>query len=102
MGLLGGFVVGPLNDPTEVQLTDQRRPRGSVAFTSAPRSPPPPTRCASWQPSRKWDGFRALVSVDAGKVVLRSRRGTETGPAFPEIVAGAAQLPDATAMDGVM
>jgi hypothetical protein len=23
-------------------------------------------------------------------------------PAFPEIVAGAAQLPDATAMDGVM
>lgn len=40
-----------------------------------------------------WDGFRAAVSVDAGTVVLRSRRGTQMGPAFPEIVAGAAQLP---------
>jgi ATP-dependent DNA ligase len=46
------------------------------------------------------DGFRAAVSVDAGRVVLRSRRGTEMGPAFPEVVAGAVQLPDATAMDG--
>ena len=40
-----------------------------------------------------------MLSVDAGKVVLRSRRGTERGPAFPEIVAGAAQLPDTTALD---
>ncbi|WP_333740249.1 ATP-dependent DNA ligase [Streptomyces sp. IBSBF 2806] len=48
----------------------------------------------------KWDGFRALVSVDAGQVVLRSRRGTEMGPSFPEVVAGAVQLPDATALDG--
>ncbi|WP_159049458.1 hypothetical protein [Streptomyces sp. NRRL WC-3618] len=48
------------------------------------------------------DGFRALVSVDAGRVVLRSRRGTEMVPAFPEVVAGSAQLPDATALDGVM
>ncbi|MFJ9968139.1 DNA ligase-like domain-containing protein [Streptomyces avermitilis] len=36
----------------------------------------------------KWDGFRALVSVDAGRVVLRSRRGTEMGPAFTEVMAG--------------
>ncbi len=50
----------------------------------------------------KWDGFRALLSVDSGRVVLRSRRGTEMAPAFPEVVAGAAQLPDATALDGVM
>ncbi|WP_234332057.1 hypothetical protein [Streptomyces sp. NRRL F-5650] len=46
------------------------------------------------------DGFRAAVSVDAGRVVLRSRHGTEMGPAFPEVVSGAVQLPDATAMDG--
>ncbi|WTP38875.1 hypothetical protein OG258_49465 [Streptomyces mirabilis] len=46
------------------------------------------------------DGFRALLSVDAGRVVLRSRRGTEMAPAFPEIVAGAAQLLGATALDG--
>ncbi|WP_112470884.1 ATP-dependent DNA ligase [Streptomyces triticisoli] len=48
----------------------------------------------------KWDGFRALVSVDAGRVVLRSRRGTEMGPSFPEVVAGAVQLPEATSLDG--
>ncbi|MFF3932959.1 ATP-dependent DNA ligase [Streptomyces hirsutus] len=48
----------------------------------------------------KWDGFRALVSVDVGQVVLRSRRGTEMGPSFPEVVAGALQLPDSTALDG--
>ncbi|MDT0487254.1 MULTISPECIES: ATP-dependent DNA ligase [Streptomyces] len=48
----------------------------------------------------KWDGFRALVSVDAGQVVLRSRRGTEMRPSFPEVVAGAVHLPDATALDG--
>ncbi|MFE1590801.1 hypothetical protein ACFW6Q_34535 [Streptomyces sp. NPDC058737] len=40
------------------------------------------------------------MSVDDGRVVLRSRRGTEMGPAFPEAVVGAVQLPDATAMDG--
>ncbi|WP_425937680.1 hypothetical protein [Streptomyces albogriseolus] len=53
-----------------------------------------------WAGEPKWDGFRAAVSVDKGQVVLRSRRGTEMGPAFPEVVAGAVQLPDATAMDG--
>ncbi|MEU6687753.1 ATP-dependent DNA ligase [Streptomyces sp. NPDC046832] len=61
---------------------------------------PQPDLRPGWAAEVKWDGFRALVSADAGKVVLRSRRGTEMGPAFPEIVAGAAQLPDATALDG--
>lgn len=44
--------------------------------------------------------FRALVSVEAGRVVLRSRNGTDMGPAFPEVAAGAVQLPEATALDG--
>ncbi|MFE0349547.1 hypothetical protein [Streptomyces griseoluteus] len=35
-----------------------------------------------------------------GRVVLRSRRDTEMLPAFPEIGAGTAQLPDAAALDG--
>ncbi|MEU2565060.1 hypothetical protein ABZ626_37905 [Streptomyces longispororuber] len=48
----------------------------------------------------KWDGFRAGLSIDAGHVVLRSRNGTQMAPAFPEIVAAAAQLPDASALDG--
>ncbi|MEU0413598.1 hypothetical protein ABZ307_38210 [Streptomyces griseorubiginosus] len=66
---------------------------------AAPVSALPPM-CAG-EP-KLWTGFRALVSVEAGRVVLRSRRGTEMGLAYPEVVAGAVQLPDATALDGVM
>ncbi|MFF1809375.1 ATP-dependent DNA ligase [Streptomyces sp. NPDC058251] len=53
-----------------------------------------------WAAEPKWDGFRANLSVDSGRVVLRSRRGTDMTRAFPEVVAGAAQLPDGTALDG--
>ncbi|WP_329538250.1 hypothetical protein OG568_50915 (plasmid) [Streptomyces sp. NBC_01450] len=59
-----------------------------------------PALLPGWAGEPKWDGFRAGVSVDAGQVVLRSRRGTDMAPAFPEVVTGAAQLPDATALDG--
>ncbi|MEV7076616.1 ATP-dependent DNA ligase [Streptomyces sp. NPDC093990] len=61
---------------------------------------PSPQLRAGWAAEPKWDGFRAVVSVDQGQVVLRSRRGTQMAAAFPEIVAGAGQLPDATAFDG--
>ncbi|MFF9128539.1 ATP-dependent DNA ligase [Streptomyces sp. NPDC014889] len=53
-----------------------------------------------WAGEPKWDGFRALVSVDAGRVVLRYRRGTEMAASLPEVVAGTVQLSDATALDG--
>ncbi|MEU0037589.1 ATP-dependent DNA ligase [Streptomyces sp. NPDC006333] len=53
-----------------------------------------------WASEPKWDGFRALLHIDAGRVVLRSRRGTEMVSAFPDIAAAAVQLPDATALDG--
>ncbi|WP_405607098.1 hypothetical protein [Streptomyces sp. NBC_00076] len=33
-------------------------------------------------------------------MTLRSKRGTELAPAFPEIRTGATHLPDATALDG--
>lgn len=47
----------------------------------------------------KWDGLRAALSADGGPVVARSRRGTQMAPAFPDVVIGAAQQPDATALD---
>ncbi|MGW2283526.1 ATP-dependent DNA ligase [Streptomyces phaeochromogenes] len=68
-------------------------------LTDAVRSPALPASSAA---EPKWDGFRAALSVDAGQVVLPSRRGTQMAPALPEVVAGATQLPDATALDGVM
>jgi ATP-dependent DNA ligase len=50
-----------------------------------------------WAAEPRWDGFWALVSVDAGRVVLRFGRGTDMGAAFPEIVAAAVLLPDEAA-----
>lgn len=49
----------------------------------------------------KWDGFRALVSVDASRVVLRSKSGTEMGPSSPEVVAGYAASASAAIPQGV-
>ncbi|MFE5141309.1 hypothetical protein ACFRDV_27195 [Streptomyces fagopyri] len=65
--------------------------------TPVPTSALPPG-WADGEPKR--DGFRALLHTDADRVVLRSRHGTEMAPAFPDIAAVAAQLPDATALDG--
>ncbi|MGW2773452.1 ATP-dependent DNA ligase [Streptomyces olivaceoviridis] len=61
---------------------------------------PDPALPAGWAAGVNWDGWRAAVSVEAGHVVLRSRRGTNLLPAFPEVRAGYTQLPDATALDG--
>jgi len=58
-----------------------------------------PALLPGWAGEPKRDGFRALVSADAGRVVLRSRRGTEMGPSFPEVVGATVQLPDATSCD---
>lgn len=49
---------------------------------------PSPYLPPGWAGEPKSDGFRAAVLVDAGQVMLRFRRGTEIGPAFPDVVAG--------------
>ncbi|MER7309817.1 ATP-dependent DNA ligase [Streptomyces griseoluteus] len=53
-----------------------------------------------WAAEVKWDGWRALLSWDVGHLVLRSRRGADLVPGFPELRSGAVQLPDGTALDG--
>ncbi|MFJ1796823.1 ATP-dependent DNA ligase [Kitasatospora griseola] len=54
-----------------------------------------------WAAEPKWDGYRAglLVGRD-GRVAVRSRRGAEMAPAFPEIVRAAQQLGEGCALDG--
>ncbi|MFH9820222.1 hypothetical protein [Streptomyces sp. NPDC017230] len=59
-----------------------------------------PALPAGWAAEVKWDGWRALLSWDAGDLVLRSRQGTALADSFPELRAGASQLPDAIALDG--
>ncbi|OEJ21164.1 hypothetical protein AR457_41415 [Streptomyces agglomeratus] len=65
-----------------------------AAPVSDPGLPP------GWAAELKWDGWRAMLSVDAGRVVLRSRNGADLAPSFPEVCAATLQLPDATALDG--
>ena len=57
---------------------------------------------AGWLYEPKWDGFRCLAVIDAaGQATLLSRRGTDLGPAFPDVVAAAARvLPPGTVVDG--
>ncbi len=65
---------------------------------------PAPALLPGWagEPKSKWDGYRAQLAVYAdGRVLLRSRRGTDMTAAFPEIRAAAlAQLPADTGIDG--
>jgi hypothetical protein len=60
---------------------------------------PDPALPEGWAAEVKWDGWRALLSWEAGRLVLRSRRGADLIPGFPELHSGAVQLPDATALD---
>ncbi|MEV5801812.1 hypothetical protein [Streptomyces collinus] len=55
-----------------------------AAPVSDPDLPP------GWAAEPKWDGWRALLSWDAHRLILRSRRGTDLEPSFPELRAGAA------------
>jgi ATP-dependent DNA ligase len=61
---------------------------------------PDPALLPGWAAEVKWDGWRALLSLDAGRLVLRSRRGADLVDCFPEVRSGTVQLPDATALDG--
>ena len=38
-----------------------------------------------WAYEMKWDGYRAIATVADGKVTLRSRRGLDMTPTFPEL-----------------
>ncbi|WP_425950924.1 hypothetical protein [Streptomyces sp. DT73] len=61
-----------------------------------------PTLPAGWAAEPKWDGYRAQLAVHrGGRVLLRSRQGTDMTGSFPEIRSAAlAQLPADTGLDG--
>ena len=51
-----------------------------------------------WWFELKWDGYRAVLAADRGRIRARSRRGLDlTGP-FPELAQ--LPLPDGVAVDG--
>src|SRR3954468_21272704 len=49
-------------------------------------------RGAEWQYEPKWDGFRCLLSRNAGSVTLRSKSGEDLTRYFPELVETALRL----------
>lgn len=57
---------------------------------------------AGWAAEPKWDGYRAQLAMHTGgRVLLRSRQGTDMTGSFPEIRAAAlTQLPADTGLDG--
>ncbi|WP_369211107.1 ATP-dependent DNA ligase [Streptomyces flavofungini] len=61
-----------------------------------------PALPAGWAAEPKWDGFRAQLAVhEGGRVLLRSKQGTDMTASFPDIRAAAlAQLPAETGLDG--
>ncbi|MEU1939203.1 hypothetical protein ACH49O_36305 [Streptomyces coeruleorubidus] len=73
-----------------------------TAGTDVRRSCVRPCAAAGWAGEAEWDGYRAQLAVDAGgRVLLRSRRGTDMTASFPEIRAAAlAQQPADTGIDG--
>jgi bifunctional non-homologous end joining protein LigD len=60
---------------------------------------PAPFDSDAWWYELKWDGFRALAFMEAGKVRLVGRRGTDFTPRFPELDV-LKKLPAGTVLDG--
>ena len=63
-------------------------------------TPGQPPSGPEWLHEVKWDGVRALAETRDGTLILYNRSGREITPAYPEIVAGAAGLPDGLLFDG--
>ncbi|MEP7043014.1 MAG: DNA ligase D [Dokdonella sp.] len=60
-----------------------------------------PPRGDEWLHETKWDGYRLLADLDAGRVVLRSRNDLDWSAKFVEIAAAIEALPVASArLDG--
>ena len=58
-------------------------------------------RGEDWLHEIKWDGYRLLAELDAGKVSLRTRNGLDWTEKFPEIAGAIAGLPvDHATLDG--
>jgi bifunctional non-homologous end joining protein LigD len=53
-----------------------------------------------WGFEPKWDGVRAIVEVEDGRLRMWSRNGNEISAAYPELAHLAADLADGTILDG--
>src|SRR4051795_2092907 len=83
-------------------MSMSRVPAASREKAALPRLPGPVAmearsvdaipRGAEWQYEPKWDGFRCLLSRNAGSVALRSKSGEDLTRYFPELAEAALRL----------
>ncbi|MCI0544367.1 MAG: hypothetical protein L0Z49_07970, partial [Actinobacteria bacterium] len=59
---------------------------------------PKPFDDEDWWFEIKWDGYRAIVSSEMGRVRARSRRGLDLLGRFPELAG--LEVPDGVVLDG--
>jgi bifunctional non-homologous end joining protein LigD len=70
--------MSPPDDPTRTAMPTDLAPMLAVARTL-------PRDDDGWVYEMKWDGMRALLSVEGGRVRIRSRRGADITDRFPEL-----------------
>jgi len=69
----------PPDDPDRAALPTDLRPMLAVPTADLPRDD------AAWAYEMKWDGMRALLAVEGGRVRATSRQGNDATGRFPEL-----------------
>ncbi len=69
----------PPDDPTRAPVPTDLRPMLAVPTTALPHDDD------RWAFEMKWDGMRALLTVDGGRVRATSRQGNDATGRFPEL-----------------
>lgn len=69
----------PPDDPTRATVPTDLRPMLAVPATGLPDDD------AHWAFEMKWDGMRALLTVEGGRVRATSRQGNDATGRFPEL-----------------
>ena len=71
--------MSPPADPTRAPVPTDLRPMFAVSAEDVPRDD------EHWSFEMKWDGMRALVAVDGGRITLTTRQGNDASARFPEL-----------------
>ena len=106
--VFSGLTVEQMRAPAAVAEAFEARvaalhPPRTVSLREEPMlaKPSAPFHREGWVFEIKYDGYRLLIERDGDDVLLRSRRGIDLTPRFPELVKCARRLPCAEfAMDG--
>ncbi|MFI5047425.1 MAG: non-homologous end-joining DNA ligase [Acidimicrobiia bacterium] len=71
--------MSPPQDLTRQAIPQDLRPMLAVPATSIPRDD------EHWSFEMKWDGMRALLAIDGGRVTITTRSGNDATARFPEL-----------------